>query len=83
MIINELMEAKGITKYRLAKDSGIPNTTINDLRNMKLKDTIYPSSVLMASRITGNDALLEESAREAIPEFLRFNIVESEVRNVI
>ena len=83
MIINELMEAKGITKYRLAKDIGIPYTTINDLRNMKLKDTIYPSSVLMASRITGNDALLEESAREAIPEFLRFNIVESEVRNVI
>ena len=83
MIINELMEAKGITKYRLAKYSGIPYTTINDLRNMKLKDTIYPSSVLMASRITGNDALLEESAREAIPEFLRFNIVESEVRNVI
>ena len=83
MIINELMEAKGITKYRLAKDSGIQYTTINDLRNMKLKDTIYPSSVLMASRITGNDALLEESAREAIPEFLRFNIVESEVRNVI
>lgn len=34
MIINELMEAKGITKYRLAKDSGIPYTTINDLRNM-------------------------------------------------
>ena len=58
-------------------------TQYNDLRNMKLKDTIYPSSVLMASRITGNDALLEESAREAIPEFLRFNIVESEVRNVI
>ena len=83
MIINELMEAKGITKYRLAKDSGIPYTTINDLRNMKLKDTIYPSSVLMASRITGNDALLEESEREAIPEFLRFNIVESEVRNVV
>lgn len=189
MIINELMEEKNITKYRLAKDSGIPYTTINDicsgkaqvercsaetiyriskelgvsmesliepyletridfelfksntchslkekgdirflielleedsirryyrkkwypecfyllamldyvsrineipsctqyndLRNMKLKETIYPSSVLMASRITGNDAMLEEATREAIPEFLRFNIVESEVRNVI
>lgn len=189
MIINELMEEKNITKYRLAKDSGIPYTTINDicsgkaqvercsaetiyriskelgvsmesliepclenridfelfksntchslkekgdirflielleddsirryyrkkwypecfyllamldyvsrineipactqyndLRNMKMKETIYPSSVLMASRITRNDALLEEATREAIPEFLRFNLVESEVRNVI
>lgn len=189
MIINELMEEKNITKYRLAKDSGIPYTTINDicsgkaqvercsaetiyriskelgvsmesliepclenridfelfksntchslkekgdirflielleedsirryyrkkwypecfyllamldyvsrineipactqyndLRNMKLKETIYPSSVLMASRITRNDDLLEEATREAIPEFLRFNLVESEVRNVI
>ena len=58
-------------------------TQYNDLRNMKLKETIYPSSVLMASRITRNDDLLEEATREAIPEFLRFNLVESEVRNVI
>ena len=68
----------------LSRINEIPTCTqYNDLRNMKLKDIIYPSSVLMASRITGNDALLEESEREAIPEFLRFNIVESEVRNVV
>ena len=47
MIINELMEAKSITKYRLAKDSGIPYTTINDICSGKARiercsaETIY------------------------------------------
>lgn len=49
---------------------------------MKLKEIIYPASVLMASRVTKNDALMQEAIAEAISEFLKFNIVESEVRNV-
>lgn len=29
-MINRLLEEKGITKYRLSKDSGVPQTTIID-----------------------------------------------------
>ena len=35
------------------------------------------------SLAAGNDEALKQAEREAIPEFMRFNIVESEVRNVI
>lgn len=54
----------------------------NDLRRMKLKKVIYPSSVLVASRIARNDNLKRKAMEESIPEFMKFNIVENEVRNV-
>ena len=47
MTINELIKEKNITKYRLAKNSGIPYTTINDICNGKARiekcsaETIY------------------------------------------
>lgn len=50
---------------------------------MKLKEIIYPSSVLMAAHVTKNSSLMQEAVMAAIPEFIKFNIVESEVRNVI
>ena len=46
-MINELMENKKITKYRLAKESGIAYTTINDICSGKARlekcsaETIY------------------------------------------
>ena len=58
-------------------------TQYNDLRNKKLKEIIYPSSVVMATRVTKNNNLMQEAVKASIPEFLKFNIVESEVRNVI
>ena len=50
---------------------------------MILQDTVYPASVLAMSEVTNNPQIKEQSIKEAIPEFIRFNIVESEVRNVI
>ena len=29
--INRIIEEKGITKYRLAKESGVPHATLNDI----------------------------------------------------
>lgn len=55
----------------------------NDLRKCRLKETIYPASVLSLSAAAGTQKAKEQSRQEAIPEFMRFNIVESEVRNVI
>lgn len=55
----------------------------DDLRRCKLEKTVYPASVMAISLAAGNDQALKQAEKEAIPEFMRFNIVESEVRNVI
>jgi len=54
----------------------------DDIRASKLKETIYPASILTMCAALKSDELKTESINEAIPEFMRFNIVESEVRNV-
>lgn len=53
-----------------------------DLRKRKLSETIYPTSVLALCRAVNSDEPKRQAYRESIPEFIRFNIVESEVRNV-
>jgi len=53
-----------------------------ELRCLKLSEVIYPSGILLLCAALRSDEPKEKSLREAIPEFLRHNIVESEVRNV-
>jgi len=53
-----------------------------ELRSMKLSEIIYPVSILVLSMALNSEEPKEKSLQEAIPEFLRHNIVESEVRNV-
>ncbi|MBQ7445098.1 MAG: helix-turn-helix transcriptional regulator [Clostridia bacterium] len=53
-----------------------------DIRRAKLKDTVFPSSVIAASAVMRDESILERAKKESIPEFMRFNIVESDVRNV-
>ena len=55
----------------------------DDLRNAKLDHAIYPASVLAMCAVNGDTQAKDKAKREAIPEFLKFNIIESEVRNVI
>lgn len=55
----------------------------DDIRRCKLEKTIYPASVLALSAASKKDDELRHAAMTAIPEFKRFNIIESEVRNVI
>ena len=54
-----------------------------DLRRKKLLKPLYPMSVVMADAISQTTKHAESSYQRAIPEFLRFNIVESEIRNVV
>jgi hypothetical protein len=54
----------------------------DDLRKAKFKDILYPVGILMQSRIFRSEKPKEESLEEAIPEFLRHNIVESRIRDV-
>jgi len=73
----------GMLDY-ISRENDVPLCNeYDDLRRCKLKDVIYPSSVLALCAATKNDDAKKASIQNAIPEFMRFNIVESEVRNVI
>ncbi|MCR5066872.1 MAG: helix-turn-helix transcriptional regulator [Erysipelotrichaceae bacterium] len=55
----------------------------DEIRKAKLRDVVFPSSIIVASEVTGNEQIKKKAIEESIPEFIRFNIVENEVRNVI
>ena len=55
----------------------------DDLRRLKLPEALFPESILMRAGFSENrDQILSQAYSGAIPEFLRFNIVESEIRDV-
>ena len=67
----------------LSRENGFPLCAeYGDVRCAKLQKTIYPAGVLAMCAAFKSDEPKTESLREAIPEFLRHNIVEAEVRNV-
>ncbi|MGI6249097.1 MAG: helix-turn-helix transcriptional regulator [Acutalibacteraceae bacterium] len=68
----------------VSRENSVPLCTKYEaLRSVKLKDTIYPAGVLTTALVNSNDNAKRDASAESIPEFLRHNIVESEVRNVI
>ncbi len=68
----------------VSRENDVPICTdFDDIRQKKLQSVLYPASVLIAAKVANNDNIKKQSLSEAIPEFMRFNIVESEVRNVI
>lgn len=67
----------------LSRENNLPICQeYNDIRTKKLAEPLFPLSVIMASTVTKNDRWKEDSLCYAIPEFLRFNIVEGEIRDV-
>ena len=67
----------------LSRENNVPVCkNYNDIRATKLQHPVYPSGVVLLCKTLKSNAPKEECIRTAIPEFLRFNIVESEVRNV-
>jgi len=67
----------------LCRVNGLPAcSNYDDIRAAKLKDAVYPASILTLCAALKSDHPKRQSWDEAIPEFRRFNIVESEVRNV-
>ena len=68
----------------LSRINDIPLCTkYNYLRSAKLERHIYPVGVLLYSEVLHSDEPLRSAEKAAIPEFRRFNIIESEVRNVV
>ena len=54
----------------------------SDIRAARLREPIYPASVIAMSVVSHSEQPKQESYAEAIPEFRQFNIVESDIRNV-
>ena len=55
----------------------------DDLRNKKLQQTIFPASIIAQTLVTGDETIKSKAIEESIPEFIRFNIVEKDIRDVV
>lgn len=68
----------------LSRENNIPLCSdYDDLRKCRLENRLYSAGVEALCAAARDNSAKAEAAKTAIPEFLRFNIVESEVRNVI
>lgn len=85
MIIDDLIAENGITKYRLAKLSGVPNATLSEICSGKTRiekcsaETIYKLSkalgVTMEVLLTGSDGTQRERSYEyGLPEYLQHDL---------
>ena len=68
----------------LSRENDVPLCTkYNDIRAKKLSKPLYPTGVLVTGMVLKSDEPAHKAEADAIPEFRRFNIIESEVRNVV
>lgn len=68
----------------LSRENDLPICSeYDDIRKTRLNEPIYPASVIAMSAVSKSNQPKRDSFDRAIPEFRRFNIVESEVRNVL
>ena len=68
----------------LSRENKVPLCSdYDDLRRCKLEKPVYPASIRAISIASKNNEALIQAENTAIPEFIRFNIVENEVRNVV
>lgn len=54
----------------------------DSIRSTSLKETIFPRDIELTARLDPSLDIKEQAVAESIPEFMRFNIVEKEIRNV-
>lgn len=67
----------------LSRENHLPVCTeYDDIRKVRLREPIFPASIIAMSAVSKSEYPKQDSFDRAIPEFKRFNIVESEVRNV-
>ena len=67
----------------LSRLNGLPLcSAYNDIRSQSLKKKLYPRDTILADTLDPTLNAKAECERNAIPEFLSFNIVESEISNV-
>ena len=79
----EALYLLGMVDYLCRENDLPPLEDYQELRSIKLSKTIYPVGILILCSVLNSEEPKEKSLQEAIPEFLRHNIVENEVRNVV
>lgn len=68
----------------LSRINDIPICTdYDDIRCMRLSKPIYPIGAVITDKVMTSDNAVNKVKAESIPEFTRFNIYESEIRNVV
>ena len=68
----------------LSRENSLPLCReYNDIRSCKLAEPLFPLGIVMADVVMKSSKWKDECMRNAIPEFMRFNIVEGEIRDVI
>ena len=55
----------------------------DEIRKLKLKEPVFPSSILVIDYYMPERNIKEEAIRKSIPEFIRFNIIEKDVRDCV
>lgn len=67
----------------LSRENDLPLCNdYDDIRNCALSEPLYPRDVILAAKLDASLNVKEQCFKEAIPEFMKFNIIESEIRNV-
>ena len=86
MLVNKLLEKKGMTKYQLAQLSGVPYSTLNDICSGKSKitkcsaETIYQiaKALNLAVELLIEDAIRTEKRERAyecgLPRYLQHDL---------
>ena len=67
----------------LCRENDVPVCTeYDDIRRHKLSEPLFPIGVVVLAEATHENKYYTEAITNSIPEFLKYNIVESEIRNV-
>ena len=67
----------------LSRENSLPVChNYDSIRASKLTEVIYPRDIELAARLDSSLDIKSQAIEESIPEFIRFNIVEKEIRNV-
>lgn len=67
----------------LSRENDLPLCNdYEDIRNCTLSEPLYPRDVILAEKLDTSLDVKGQCLKEAIPEFMKYNIIESEIRNV-
>ena len=67
----------------ISRINGVPLCdSYSEFRKARLRSVIYPSSIIAEAEVSADNKIKEWARESSIPEFKRFNIVESDIRNV-
>jgi len=67
----------------LSKEHDIPlESRYDDIRSNRMKTPIFPRDVVLIDNMGFYPDIKKKCLKEAIPEFLKYNIIEADIRNV-